>query len=96
MYAVLTTFNLGPGMRSAAEKSVDQSNPVIKKLKGFKGATYFGDVEVGEYHSLVIWESKENAEAARAIMAPKVQEAAGSILKAPPTRKVFEVYKPKG
>jgi heme-degrading monooxygenase HmoA len=96
MYASLLTLNLGPGMRSAAEKLVDQSYPVLKKLKGFKGATYFGDVTVGEYHSLILWESKEAAEAAYAITAPKTQEAAGSILKAPPTRKVFEVYKPKG
>jgi heme-degrading monooxygenase HmoA len=96
MYAALTTYMMGPGMGSAAEKSVDQSYPIVKKLKGFKGATYFGDVTAGEYHSLVLWESKEAAEAAWAILAPKMQEAEASKLKSPPIRKVFEVYKPKG
>ena len=95
MYASLSTFNLGPGMRPAGEKLADQAAQLIKNLKGFKEATFFADSEVGEYMSLIIWESKEDADAAQAIMAPKTQEAAGSILKAPPTRKVFEVYKPK-
>ena len=95
MYASLSTFNLGPGMRSAGEKLADQFAPVLKTLKGFKGVTFLADVEAGEYMALMIWESKEDAEAAHALTAPKMQEAAGSILKAPPTRKVLEVYEPK-
>ena len=95
MYASLTPLNLGPGMRAAGEKMADQFAPVLKNLKGFKGVTFFGDATVCEYNTLIIWESKEDAEAANTIMAPKIQEAAGSILKGPSTRKVFEVYKPK-
>jgi heme-degrading monooxygenase HmoA len=95
MYAALTTFNLGPGMRSAGGKLADQFAPVMKSMKGFKGQTYFGDPESGEYMVLVIWESKEDAETAHAITGPKAKEAMANILKAPPTWKVFEVYEPK-
>ncbi len=95
MYATLATFQLGPGMRSAGEKAADQAASLLKTLKGFKNATFFGDVEIGEYMTLAIWDTKEDAEAAQAVIAPKTQEAIGSILKAPPTRKHFEVYEPK-
>ena len=95
MYATLSTYQFGPGMRPTGEKSADQSASLIKNLKGFKRITFFADVEIGQYMSLTIWETKEDAEAAYAVIAPKMQEAVGSILKAPPTRKIFEVYEPK-
>jgi len=95
MYATLTTLQLGPGMRSAGEKTADQSASLLKNLKGFKSATFFADDEIGQYLSLNVWETKEDAEAAWAIIGPKMQEAIGSILKAPPTRQVFELYEPK-
>ena len=95
MYASLFSLNLGPGMRSAGERLADQSNPTLKTRKGFKGVTFFADVESGEYMSLSLWETKEDAEAAAAISGPKLKEAAGNILKGPPTRRFFEVYEPK-
>jgi heme-degrading monooxygenase HmoA len=95
MYAALSTFNLGPGMRSTGTKMADQFASAMKAMKGFKGQTYFANPEAGEYMVLVIWESKEDAEAAHAITGPKAKEAMANILKAPPTWKVFEVYEPK-
>ena len=95
MYASLSMITLGQGMRSTAEKIADQSVPTLKALKGFKGVTFLGDVTVGEYSSLSLWESKEDAEAAAAVMAPKVEQAVSGIAKKPPTRRFFEVYKPK-
>jgi heme-degrading monooxygenase HmoA len=95
MYASLLNLNLGPGMRSAGEQLADQSNPTLKTRKGFKGITFFADVEAGEYMSLGLWETKEDAEASAAISDPKLKEAVGNILKKPPTRRFFEVYKPK-
>jgi len=95
MYATLATFQLGPGMRSAGEKAADEALLQLKTLKGFKNATFFGDVEIGEYMTLAIWETKEDADAAMAIMAPKTDEALGSVLKSPPTRKTYMVYEPK-
>jgi heme-degrading monooxygenase HmoA len=96
MYAALFTLNLGPDMRPVGEKTADQFFSIIKNLKGFKGATFFGDATAGDYNGLVLWESKEDAEAAYAITGPKIQEALGNILKAPPTRRIYDVYEPKG
>jgi len=95
MYASMLNLNLGPGMRSAGEQLADQSSPILKTLKGFKGVTFFADVEAGEYMSLSLWETKEDAEAGAAISGPKLREAAGNILKGSPTRRFFEVYEPK-
>ena len=96
MYATLLTLNIGPDMRPVGEKTADQFYSIMKTLKGFKGATFFGDVASGDYNTLVLWESKEDAEAASSVTAPKLQEALGNVLKAPPIRKIFEVYEPKG
>jgi len=83
-------------MRPAAEKAATQAYSIMKALKGFKSATFFGDVAAGDYYTLVLWESKEDAEAAQSATGPKTQQALGAILKAPPTRGVFEVFEPEG
>jgi heme-degrading monooxygenase HmoA len=95
MYAQLLMLKLGKGMRPAAEKIADQFLKAIKTLKGFKSITFFGDVESGEYGSLGLWASKEDAEAAAALMKPKLEQAVKGIAKAPPTRQIYEVYEPK-
>ena len=95
MIARLLLMDLGAGTRSAGEKVADQFAAIYKTMKGFKDATFFVDHETGECGTLSLWESKEDAEAAAAIMRPKLMEAAGSMLKGAPTAKMFEVYKPK-
>jgi len=93
MYAWLTVFTLEPGMRSTAEKLCDQFTPVLQELKGFKGATLFGDEAAGKYGGLSLWESKEDAEAALAKAGPKLEEALSSITQRAPGRRIFEVLK---
>ncbi len=95
MYAQLVMLTLGPGTRSVGEKLADQFAPALRTLKGFKEVTFFGDFTVGEYASLSIWESKEDVEAAAAVLEPKLEQAVTGIAKAPPTRRFFEVYEPK-
>ena len=95
MYAQLVMLTLGPGMRSTAGKIADQFAPALKTLKGFKRVIFIGDETTGEYGSLSLWESKEDAEAAAAVMRPKLEQAVSGIAKAPPTRRFFEVYEPK-
>ena len=75
MYATLLTLTLGPGMRSAGEKLADQFAPALKTMKGFKGVTFFGDETTGDYGSLTLWETKEDAEAAAAVTGPKLEQA---------------------
>lgn len=95
MYATLLALALGPGTRSAGEKLADQFAPALKTMKGFKGVTFFGDETTGDYGSLTLWETKEDAEAAAAVTGPKLEQAVSGIVKAPPTRRFFEVYEPK-
>ena len=95
MYAVLTSMNLGPDMRLVGEQTADQAFKFFKYMKGFKGATFFFDVEAGEYFRLLLWESKEDSAAADSFIGPKIRETVGKFLKADPTSKIFEVYEPK-
>jgi hypothetical protein len=95
MIVRLLLMDFGPGVRSAAEKVADQFAPIYKTMKGFKSSTFFANPETGECGALSLWESKEDAEAASAIIRPKLMEAATGILKGPPTVKTFELYEPK-
>ncbi|MCK4348804.1 MAG: hypothetical protein KAW47_09335 [Thermoplasmatales archaeon] len=95
MYALLTMFTLGPGMRSTMEKLVDEFAPVHRNMKGFKSMTFFGDDTVGECGALSIWESKEEAEDVLKTTGPGLRQAVSSIVKGQPTRRVFEVLEPK-
>ncbi len=95
MYAQLVIITLGPGTRSTGEKLADQFAPALRALKGFKRVTFFGDETVGEYGSLTLWESKEDVEAAAAVLGPKLEQAVSGIVKVPPTRRFFEVYEPR-
>jgi heme-degrading monooxygenase HmoA len=95
MYATFVMFTLGPETRSTAEKLTEQFAPVIRGLKGFKSITFLGDDAVGEYASVTIYESKEDAEAAIAATDPRLEEALKDIVKGPPTRRLFEVFEPK-
>ena len=53
------------------------------------------DDATGEYGSFSVWESKEDAEAANAVIAPRLQQALTGLLQGPPNRWLFEVLEPK-
>ena len=95
MYANLVMFTLGSGTGAQAEKIADKFAEVHKQLKGFKGDTYIGDYEIGEYGSLTLWETVEDLKAATDILRPMLTEALSGIAKGPPTARVFQVYEPK-
>lgn len=96
MYAELVTMVLGPGMKATAETVADQLAPVYKALEGFKGLVFIGDIGIGEYGCLSLWESRENAEALSGALKPRLTELM-QIAGANPrvglgTHRVFEVY----
>jgi heme-degrading monooxygenase HmoA len=95
MYALLTTFTLGVGMRSKAEELADRFARLLKNMKGFKNLLCLGDYNVGEYVALSIWQSRDDAEAAASVAGPQLQQALTGIVKGPVTRRCFEVYEPK-
>lgn len=96
MYAILTLFKLGPGTQEIANTTGDRMAPFLVGMKGFKSLTMFSDYETGEYGGLSVWETKEDAEAAKAALAAKMQRALGDMVKGPPTMRVLEVYEAKG
>ena len=94
MYAELVMINIGPGMRPTAEKVADQLAPIYRSMKGFKGVMFIGDIEAGEYGSLSLWESKEDAEALPGAVKRQLARIVGHLSrKGPSTRRIFEVYK---
>ncbi len=95
MYARLLLFTLGPGNRSTVEKLAAQFAPVLKARKGFKSVTFFGDDTAGEYGAFILWESREDAEAAREAVFPVFEKAVSGMLKGPPTHPLYEVIEVK-
>lgn len=91
MYARYITFTLTAGGREAGDELVKLFDPIYQTLNGFKGATFIGDEATMEFGSFSLWETKEDAEAASAALAPKLQAAVAGKLKEPPHSKLFEV-----
>ena len=76
-----------------AEKVADELAPICKAMKGFRGVIFLGEVEAGEYGSLSMWESKEDAEALHGAMKGRLERLVGRVPKeGPDTRRIFEVY----
>ena len=96
MYSRLVTFRVGPGKRSTIEELVDEFDPLYRAQKGFRHLFVIGDDATGEYGSFSVWETKEDAEAANAVIAPRLQQALTGLLEGPPDRWFFKVLEPKG
>ncbi len=95
MYASLTMFKTAPGKRAECEGVTDKLFPIMKSMKGFKSAVYFGVPDKNEYGALYTWETKEDLDAAYSSIQPKLQEMLGPLAIEPPVRKIYEVYEPK-
>ena len=95
MYARLVTLKLKPGSMSTAEKLADQAVSVIRGLKGFKDVTFFGNNDTGEYGSLSLWETEEDAEAVSKATGLQIRDVVGDLLTERPTVRICEVYGPK-
>jgi heme-degrading monooxygenase HmoA len=94
MYAALSTITVSPGMWSQMCSATDKMYAAIKGMKGFKSATFFGDNATGKYNSLVLWDSKADAEAAQSDLRGQTEKALVSVLKEPVARQACEVYVP--
>lgn len=94
-YARLAMFQMGPNMRDFATSMADAAYQKATALNGFVSATYMVfDEDAGEYGSLTIWDSKQNADAAGEVFSTWMSEEAGDKLTAPPVIKQAEVYEP--
>jgi heme-degrading monooxygenase HmoA len=95
MYARLVIFKGGPGQRATIEQLVDQFDPLYRAQTGFQNLFIIGDDCTGEYGSFSVWESREAADAANAVIAPQLQQALTDKLQGPPSRWFFEVLEPQ-
>ena len=96
MYARLVIFEVGPGKHSTIERLVDEFDALYRAQKGFRHLFILGDEASGEYGSFSVWESKEDADAANAVIAPRLQQALSGLLQGPPDRWFFEVLERQG
>ncbi len=96
MYVRIVEFTLGPGTRETAERLADQVNRLCPSLQGFHSVSFFGDFDTGQYGAFYVWRTRADADAAANSIVPLLQREAGTLLKAPPTRRTFELYLPKG
>jgi heme-degrading monooxygenase HmoA len=96
MYARLVTLKLKPGSMSTAEKLADQAVSIIRGLKGFKDVTFFGNNDTGEYGSLSLWKTEEDAKAVSKATQLQIRDVVGDLLMERPMVRICEVYGPKG
>ena len=96
MHSRLVIFKVGPGKHSTIESLVDEFDALYRAQKGFRHVFILGDEASGEYGSFSVWESKEDADAANAVIAPQLQQALSGLLQGPPERWFFEVLEPQG
>jgi hypothetical protein len=81
-------------MRATIEQLVDQFDPLYRAQTGFKNLFLIGDDSGGDYGSFSVWESREAAEAANAVIAPQLQQALSDKLQGSASRWFFEVLEP--
>ncbi len=90
----LVQFSLGPGKRSAAEAIADKIVPAIRRQKGCDRCEFFADDEAGDYGIVVLWASKQAADAASSVIGPFLLPALADA-KAKSSIRLFDVYEPK-
>jgi heme-degrading monooxygenase HmoA len=90
MYARLVRFSVGPGKRAVIDAMAAEVQPLIASQPGCKGVTVFGD-DSGEYGLFVLWDSQESANAAAAVVRPKLDQHLSAHAKGPPDARLFEV-----
>jgi heme-degrading monooxygenase HmoA len=94
MHARLVIFKLGPGQRSTIQALAREFDPLYRAQPGFKGLHVIADDLSGQYGSFSVWESQADADAANAVIAPRLQRALAGRLADPPNRWFFEVVAP--
>jgi quinol monooxygenase YgiN len=91
MYARLVSFGLQEGKESVAAELARDLVPDVRRQPGCQAVTCFGDSESGRYYLYVLWGSQEEADAAAAVMAPKLQQHLAGNTVAPPERNLYPV-----
>jgi hypothetical protein len=91
MHARLVIFKLGPGQRTTIQALAREFDPLSRAQPGFNELYVIADDLTGQSGSLSVWESQADADAANAVIAPRLQRALAGRLQDPPNRWLFEV-----
>lgn len=95
MYVRLVRFAFGPGKHAAAEALAAELVSAISEQKGCSHVSFFGNADDGEYGLVVLWETTADAEAASAVIQPRLQAGLAGNVQAPPDIRLFEVIQSK-
>jgi quinol monooxygenase YgiN len=91
MYLRLVRFTLAEGRRAQAESMAGELIPAIKEQPGCLSAVFFGGGEDGESGLSVLWDSQEHADAAAAVIGPRLQQHLAGNLRSEPRMRLFPV-----
>jgi heme-degrading monooxygenase HmoA len=92
MYMRLARFTLGPGKSAVVKGIEDEIVPLIASQPGCQGVTLFGDDADGEYGIAVVWDTEDHANAAQAVVGPKLfGEHLEGHVQQPPERRLFPI-----
>jgi hypothetical protein len=94
MYARLVIFKLAPGEGATIRALAGEFDPLYRAQPGFKALYVLADELSGEYGPFSVWESKGDADAANAVIAPQLQQRLAGRLQGAPNRWFFEVVEP--
>jgi quinol monooxygenase YgiN len=92
MYIRLVTFQAAPGKKSEVAAIADQFIPHIKAKPGNRSCHFLMDDEAGEYGMVIFWDTKENADAAKAAIGPQLIPMLEAMASGPVKITLYEAY----
>ena len=90
----ISTLTLDAGKRPFAEGVADQGVAFVQQQPGFQQNIFFIDESRDLYGAVGVWDSREAAEAADAVLRPGFVQAFGEHLKGQITTAFYELYEP--
>lgn len=91
MFLRLVQFTFSEEGRAAAQAMADDLIPAIKGQPGCLQAAFFGGGPDGESGVCVFWDSQESANAAAAIISPRLEKHLQGKVAAAPVRRLLPV-----
>jgi quinol monooxygenase YgiN len=91
MYLRLVRFTLSQEGRPKASAMATDLIPAIKQQPGCISATFFGGGDDGESGLCVLWDSQEHADAAAAVISPRLQQHLVGNVSGQPEMRLFPV-----
>ena len=91
MYLRLVRFTLSESSRAKAQSMADDLVPAIKQQPGCLHAAFFSNADDGSSGLCVFWDSQEHANAAAAVISPRLEGHLSGNVTAPPERALYPV-----